>query len=202
MLSFIPSPRELYTVTRCLERGIDPKTKKPTALADEGAMPTDLLETTSEFGIVAMGPMANDGRQSDIDSSNVNAEPDLLQLEAAATTLEVGAYRIDETAPNAISQIQALICEGITVGIGFFCDSLFQAWNPSAGPLDAVNLDDKTGGGHFVSFDAYDTSSNGIIILGGPNSWSRSFGSGGRFEVTSNWFEKAVSDCIPFAINL
>ena len=201
-LPFIPSPRELYTVTRCLERTTSPRTGKPTALTDSGAMPTDLIETTSEFGILPIGPMANDGRQSDVDSTNINSEPDLVQLESAALNLELGLYRIDQTAPNAVAQIQACVAEGIAVGIGFFCDTLFQNWNPSKGPLDVVDLTDRDGGGHWISLDTYDTSTGGIIALGLTNSWSRSFGVGGHIEVTSAWFDKAVSDVIPFALEL
>ena len=146
--------------------------------------------------------MANDGRQSDVDSTNINAEPDLVQLESAALNLELGLYRIDQTAPNAVAQIQACVAEGIAVGIGFFCDTLFQNWNPSKGPLDVVDLTDRDGGGHWISLDTYDTSTGGIIALGLTNSWSRSFGVGGRIEVTSAWFDKAVSDVIPFALEL
>jgi hypothetical protein len=201
-LSFIPSPRELYTVTRCLERSIDPLTRRPVALTDSGTMPTDLITTISSFGVLPMGPMANDGRQSDVDDTNINAEPDLLQLEAAGLNLEIGLYRIDERSSAAVDQIVACIAHGIAVGIGFACDLIFQNYNPSNGPLDSVNLNDPTIGGHWVCFDEYDTLASGKRVLTGPNSWSKMWGVNGRFSVTENWFHSTVSDAIPFAVEL
>lgn len=202
-LSFIPSPRGIYTVTRVLERPLPKKGQPPVALTDSGAMPTDIITTISKFGITGIGPMANDGRQSDVDDTNINAEPDLLQLEGAGTHIEIGAYRIDETATNAVEQIVALIAQGFTVGIGFFCDSIFQAYDPAKGPLDSVDLNDRNGGGHWVCFDAYDTMQfTGKRVLFGPNSWSINWGDRGRFSVTANWVSKAVSDAIPFAVGV
>lgn len=202
-LPFVPSPREIYAVTRILERPLPAKGKAPAKLTDSGAMPTDIITTISKFGVVAIGPMASDGRFSDVEDSNVNAEPDLLTLEGAGLNLEIGAYRIDETATNAVDQIVACIAAGITVGIGFACDSIFQGYDPSKGPLDTINLNDPEIGGHWVEFDSYDTIAfSGKRILMGTNSWSEGWGDKGHFSVTENWFHKAVSDAIPFAVGV
>lgn len=195
-LGFFPSPREIYTVNRCLERS---SSSEP--LTDSGAMPTDIITTCTSFGVVKMGPMANDGRNFDVDDTNINAEPDLVQLEESALNLEIGAYRIDETDPSAIDLICGCIVQGVTVGIGFFCDAAFQAYDGGA-PVDVVNLNDPNGGGHWVFIDEYSTDSKGNRVLTGVNSWSSTWGANGRFSVTEKWFHKAVSDILPFAVGV
>ena len=199
-LGFVPSPAGIYTPTRCLERSPDPATRLLPPLTDSGAMPTDIITCLGLIGVRPIGPMAPDGRFSDVTVANVNDEPDLYALEQSGMKIETGSYRLDETAPNVFDQIITCIASGVSVGIGFFCDTVFMNWNFSSdGPIDTVDVMDTQGGGHWVSFDAYDTTSSGAYVLGGPNSWGTAWGIRGRFEVTENWFRKAVSDAIPFA---
>lgn len=193
-LPWVPSPGGIYTITRCLER---PSIQTP--LTDSGGSPADVMTAISNWGIRPMRAPSPQGFHTDVDPSNVNDEPKLDELGADALNVVVGEYRIDETAPDAVSQVCASIARGVPVGIGVFVDTGFENWDPSSGPYPAVDLTDPAGGGHWLCVTSYRIE-GGTTILRGPNSWGPSWGSAGHFEVTDAWLRAAASDI--YALNV
>ena len=214
-LGFVPSPGLAYKLARVLER-----TSNSIPLADGGSMPTDVLTVLLNWGIKPIGPMAPDGRNSDVwgpnDQNNgalpnVDTEPTLNELEDSGLCLLAGEYRIDETATNAVGQIQAAVSSGFSVGVGIFVDTAFMSWDPSTGPIRSVNLQDPQGGGHFPVVDYYYTMADGTVVVGGPNSWSTNWpGVGGAvpsplwtpgcWEMTAPCFMSVLSDALIFQV--
>lgn len=210
-LGFVPSPDSIYKPTRCIERAAfyPPGVPLP-ALTDEGAMPADVMTACSTIGVRPIAAPTPDGRYSDVwgpddgpAPPNVNVEPQLGEFEAGAKQIVLGEYRIDEKATDFVAQTCAAISQGMPVGIGVFVDSTFEAWGegwtPDRQPVSTVNLNDKTGGGHWLCITSYRIV-NGEVIFRGPNSWSKSWGDQGHFEVTDAWLRKACSDAYVWKI--
>lgn len=210
-LGFSPSPRRIYQLSRVLER-----TTNTTALTDSGAMPTDTIAVLSNWGLAPIGPMAPDGRFSDIwgpdDNNdglapNVNSEPTLDELQQSGLCLLTGEYRIDE-ANNPIPQITASISSKTALIIGVFVDTAFMSWDPATGPVNSIDLNDQSGGGHCLSCDYYYTTPSGVVIVGGPNSWSTGwprasakppgspFWTPGCWEMTAPCLQSVLSDAL------
>jgi len=193
-LGFIPSQLDIYRLARV--KGL----KGPhDLLTDTGAYPVFLMSGITEFGIRPMGAFT-DGRFSDINVENVNVKPALSDLEEDALTIVTGEYRIDPSDPSAIAQICMCLSQGISVGIGFQVDTVFENWDPSQSPIATY---DPTAyqGGHWVpltSYDGFDTNAPEKTAFAGPNSWSRSWGRNGHFEVMGSWLKKTVIDIYPF----
>lgn len=209
---FIPSPRRVYQLARVLERSTN-----TTPLTDGGAMPTDTITVLSNWGLAPIGPMAPDGRFSDVwgpdDSNNgqapnVNSEPTLDELQQSGLCLASGEYRIDETGPNVTAQMTAALSAGQPAAliIGVFVDTGFMSWNPSTGPIRSINLSDPSGGGHCLSCDYFYTLPDGTLVFGGPNSWDVSwpggsnpgspFWSPGCWEMTAACLQSVLSDAL------
>jgi hypothetical protein len=211
-LPFFPSPGITYKVVRVLERA-----DASVPLGDTGAMPSDLLTVLRSFGIAPMQGPTPDGRNSDVwgpadaPNPNVNLEPNLLDLETAGLKLVTGEYRVDETNGDAAQQIQASIASNAAAGIGIFIDVRhFMQWDPSSGPISLMNLADPQGGGHWLALDYFYTTNAGLVVFGGPNSWSVTWpnGSGsppespywqpGCYEITAPCLGSVMSDCLLF----
>ena len=208
-LGFFPSPKLIYALARGLGRATDnPKAKTLPALRDEGAYPADAMRAITEFGVAPMATPSPLGFVTDVDTSNVAREPDLGTLERAGKRLVTGEYRIDQTASDFIEQVCHVLAfggqsgRGAPVGIGVFVDSGFEAWTPSQGPLDEVNLADVNGGGHWLVITSYRTLPSGTRVFRGPNSWTSQWGDHGHFEGTEDWLRKACSDCYPLTVRL
>ena len=222
-LPFVPSPRFGYAIPRILER-----TDASQKLTDGGAMPSDLPVAQRMYGVVPIAAPTPDGRYSDVWSDddtggnppgNVNDEPSLLDLETGGLKLLTGEYRIDETNPNAATQIQASIA-GIAAkpaagGIGIFVDTIgFMGWNPSIGPISFINLNDSRGGGHWLALTYYYPTPAGLVVFGGPNSWSKTWPNGngsvpgspywtpGHYEITASCLAQVMSDCLLFPVTV
>lgn len=221
-LGFVPSPRTNYAVVRTLE-----KSAPTDALTDSGAMPADMMTALSGFGCRPIRPPTPDGRNSDIwtaadttaEPPNVNVDEDLGDLLTAGQKVLTGEYRIDETAADFLTQIEAAITAGYAVGIGIFVDSAFENWSPSAQPqgLTTTNFSDPNGGGHWLCMDAYQTSQDGSKTYSGPNSWSDTYGAGalvdtvncpnpgGHYRVTDSWMREQAAqgaDIYVFKVSL
>ncbi len=220
-LPFVPSPRVTYALARTLER---PDASQ--ALSDSGAMPSDILTVLRQYGIAPIASPTPDGRYSDVWSlddtagllnpppPNVNAEVDLLDLETAGLKLLTGEYRIDEASNNFASLIKASIRLYAAAGIGIFVDTGFMRWDPATGPIWSINLKDQGGGGHWLSLDYFYTTSKGVIVFGGPNSWGESWPQAtgkppespywvpGCYEITAPCLQSVCSDCLLFPVTI
>ena len=151
-----------------------------------------------------------DGRVSDVwtaeDTSaeppNVNEEATVEDLEGEAVTILTGAYRIDEsqTALAISQQIAASLLNGIPVGVGAFVDTAVQEWTAGSAPLNAVNLNDPQGGGHWICLDGFSIVDD-VYVFDIANSWGTSYGDAGHFSVTGAWIAAAASDLYPWAIS-
>jgi hypothetical protein len=196
-LAFEPSPCELYSVTRSVERA-GAITLAP--LTDSGAQLSDVIEALSVYGVAPMRGPTPDGRNYDIwtpdegPDANVNAEPDFAQLEQAATTIITGTHRIEEAAPDVVDQVAAAIAAGFPVYTAFFCDSAFESLTTTQ-IAGAPNQSDTNGGGHAVYLSGYDTASGGSRVFTLTNSWGTSWCLDGRCMVSEAWL-RAVWDLL------
>jgi hypothetical protein len=225
-LPFVPSPRFFYSVVRILER---PDASQP--LTDSGAMPSDLLTVLRQYGAVPLVAPTPDGRYDDVwgpddlvgltnpPPPNVNDEVSLLDLEKGGLKIITGEYRIDEKSLGAVGQIQASIA-GIggapaAGGIGIFVDTTnFMQWDPAQGPIKNIDLSDPQGGGHWLALTYYYTTAAGLIVFGGPNSWSKRwptasapppespYWTSGHYEITASCLQSVMSDCLLFPVKV
>lgn len=175
-LNFIPSPRSIYQLARCIDRG-DPSVP----LADQGSMPNQAMRSLSEWGIHPMHRPSPLGYNSDCDLSNVNDEPLLSELEADATTLFVGQYAID----SAYQAAQALAA-GYAVTVASFVDSAFENMHADSAPFDLPNQSDPNGGGHYIFLVGF-KHEDGKLLFRLQNSWTTHWADGGRCWVTENF---------------
>jgi hypothetical protein len=227
-LPFVPSMKLAYALARILELQ-----DASQLLTDSGVMMSDMLTVFRQFGVMPIGSdggMAPDGRYSDVWTdddtggsvpANINDKPDLMALETAGLKLVTGEYRIDEGGPNAISQLQAslagVIAKPAAAQVGIFVDTKnFMQWDPSTGPIAQMDLTDPQGGGHALAITYYYTTASGVIVIGGPNSWSTSWPNGpngkgppespywkpGHWEITAPCLQKVWTDCLLYPIQV
>lgn len=187
-LPWVPSPAGIYTLGRCIERA---RTGGGGDLTDEGAMPADVMEGISRWGVRPIQAPTSDGRFSDVTPRDVNDEPQLGDLETDALRLVVGEYRIDETADDVVDQVCAAIAAGIPVGVGIFVDRAFENWMPGQPPIGAPNERDPEGGGHWVVLTAYTTDAKGSRVFRVVNSWGDTWADAGTALVSEAWAKKA-----------
>lgn len=196
-LGFFPSPREIYALGRAVGRSpLADGTLPP--LEDVGASPADVMSAISVFGVCASAL----GTKCDADAGNVNAEPQLGRLEAAALHLVTGEHRIDETGEDAIAQIAASIAAGYPVGIGAEITRSFENWTPSRGPMEAPTPDDPLVGGHWMAILSTRLMSDGRRSFGVINSWSGSYGRDGFVDVTEDWIKASAEDLYVFRVTV
>jgi len=152
-LGFVPSQRDLYALSRSIERarlGLPPRT---TPLSDGGAYPVDVMAAIERWGLRSMGPRI-DGRFSDVGEENVNGEVHLGDLEADA------AHRIESHAILGGPHIAEDVCSALKMyacPTGFFVDTAFEEWIVERdGFIGAPkNPYDPFGGGHYVDIVAF-----------------------------------------------
>lgn len=178
-LGFVPSPRGLYCLARCIDRA-DPSTP----LVDEGSMPNQAVRSLTEWGVRPMLAPSPQGYNSDCDPSNVNTEPTLAELEQDAVTVVVGQYEIDSFGAQRVQDLCAALAAGCAVTCSVSAgNGSWEYWRPSGGPLGAqspVDLD------HYVWFVAYRTA-NGKRIFRIRNQWGVGWGEEGEIEVTEEF---------------
>jgi hypothetical protein len=194
-LTFRPSPGGIYRVTRMLDRALttSPRALLP-PLTDCGGMPADVIVAISTFGIRPLVLPSPLGFQSDIDSSNVNEEETLAELETSCASILGAAQRIAPTASGFAQTLAAAIQSTGAVGIGLFVDTDFESFTQGAPPPSSVNLGDPDGGGHWLAATSFRTE-GGKLVFRGPNSWGASWGSAGHWEATEDYVTKACVDC-------
>ena len=194
-LAFTPSPKVIYDLARILNR-VSPAT----ALADDGAMPSFAIAALSGFGVTAMEALAGDGRNSDVTTVNVNAEPSFLELETSGLKLVTGQFRVDETSDTFGMQISAAISGAsgkapCSVCFGAFVDTQnFMAYDGQT-PIQNIDTSDPQGGGHWFVGDYYYTDPTLGLIIGGPNSWGGGWGKAGHYEIVASVLQRVTSDC-------
>lgn len=193
-LAFVPSQRGIYVNARALDRD-DVNVK----LTDDGAMPNQVARSISEWGVRAMGPLPRDGRYSDCDPANINAEPTQDELELEAQHLLLGWYKITSHGKAREDDVCAALAHGWTVGEGTFVDTAFENWIAGDPPMGACNQNDPDGGGHWEFYLAYAPDGAGRKYRK-RNSWSRDWGLNGDIWVTGAHLTQA-SDLIVFATN-
>lgn len=199
-MSFVPSPWAIWTYARAKERALStPITQRLPILTDTGVQTVDAIAGVAEFGVIPMGsvqPMAPDGRNSDVDASNVTVELDIGALVVGSQKPVIGAYGIDNTAPNAMDLVCASIRAGVPVQIDFYVDSPF--FDLKSGQVaQPPNENDPNGGGHTVCCAEYVTV-NGERLLRVTNSWGK-WCDNGRFLAGQAWLQAAWA-AHPYAI--
>lgn len=183
-LPFVPSPRELYAATRAIERAAATAPGAPLPLlTDSGAEPADVMSALAQFGVCPI-----QGQPTDVTTANVNDEPDVDQLEAAATYLITGAYGINVDS-SASATCAAAIAAGYPIYVAFYCDTGFENWHPGDASYGATNQRDPNGGGHAVFIDAYTTNPDGSRTWRLVNSWGTSWGDNGTILVSDAFLQ-------------
>lgn len=190
-LGFIPSPRGVYCLARCIDR-VSPSD----ALIDEGSMPNQAIRSLNEWGVHPMRAPSPEGFNSDCDPTNVNAEPTLQELETDAEAIVLGQYEIDSSGAQRVTDLCAALANGYAVTCSVSAgNDTWQYWTPSNGPLGAqapVELD------HYVWFVGYRTAA-GKRIFRIRNQWSPTWGDAGEIEVTEA-FVAQVGDLYAMSI--
>ena len=169
-LPWIPSPKGLYGNGRAIDRN------PGEPLTDTGTQPNQGFRAMNEFGIKPMRPLAD--RFSDVETSTVNDEPMLGDLEEEALEVVVGDYGIYSTGQQRVTDICTALAHGKPVCIAIAGGSAaFQAYSGGVlGPLNAP-LD------HYVVAVGYETAADGSIVLVIRNSWSASWGESGNVRI-------------------
>lgn len=180
-LDWVPSPRGIYTVGRCIDRVPDLKGNLPT-LIDDGLMPNQAIRGIQEWGI-----RPTDNAMGDCTTSNINSEPTLGELVHSSELLLLGAYRIDSAGSQRIEDV----CVGIAIGYGvsftLWADNAFSNWKAGDPPLGRPNLKDPGVGLHHIYAASYRTE-NGQRIVRARNSWGTGYGDNGEVELSAEAF--------------
>lgn len=183
-LPFVPSPREIYAATRAIERAAATAPGAPLPLlTDSGAEPADVMSALAQFGVCPIG-----SQPTDVTTANVNDEPDVDQLEAAATYLITGAYGITVDS-SASPTCAAAIAAGYPIYVAFFCDTGFENWRAGNAPYGAPDQNDPQGGGHAVFIDGYTTNADGSRTWRLVNSWGTGWGDNGTALVSDAFLQ-------------
>lgn len=170
-LGFVPSQRELYAVTRAMERALAAPPGQPLpALTDSGAELADVYAALARYGVRPMlEQRTSDGRFYDVEIDHVNDEPSFADLEASINRPIVGPYGIDPTDPNAGDTMAAALASGIPIGTAGFVDTAFEQLSAEQ-IAGAPNLADPGGGGHALLVPGY-RMVNGARQWKVRNSW-------------------------------
>lgn len=184
-LSFVPSPKGIYALSRCLERsGAD------VPLGDYGAMIADGITAIASWGVSPMTPLAD--RYSDDDPATVNDEPDFLELERDAQTLLVGAHPITSVGEQLVADVMTALSLGFPVVLGVPGGS--PAWQR------------YSGGVLFVVEAPLDHC---VYVLGGDgntftirNSWGPAWGERGNIRVSRTFLEKSTGDRYALSVRI
>lgn len=168
-LGWVPSQADIYRLAREVDR------VPGTPLVDEGSSPWQAERAVGEWGVRAMGPMAPDGRYSDLDPKTVDDEQSFLALEEDNQYLVVGSYGIYTEGAQRAQDVRVALVAGYPVTVSVCGGS--SAWQnytglvigPTGAPLD-----------HEVCVIAYETG--GVFRL--RNSWGDSYGLSGDVLVS------------------
>jgi len=189
-LGWIPSQNGLYMPARAFDRAAQyPDDAVLPALQDVGTETNSVIRVISELGIGPMG-WSPDGLFCDVTNDNVNAEPDLGQLERDGESLIIGAYEIRSTGLQKLQDIRDCMASGVPVRVDSFVDRAFEDWTPKRRPIGIPDYDDPEGGGHALYAIAFSGSTTVV-----RNSWGADWGDGGNILVSPAW----IAQCDAYA---
>lgn len=192
-LGWVPSPLTLQAATRGLERAASHPGDLLPKLADcpEGAELADVVTVGNRYGVRPIGVLVN-GRNSDVNTMNVNVEPDFGELEASGKRLVMGPYTVDATDAGLSDTVAAALAMRAPAPllIAFFADRAFSMLQPGD-VMGAPDESDPGGSGHAVYIVGYRTLSNGKRIFIVSNSWGAPWCDNGRCWVNED-FLKAI----------
>lgn len=185
-LGFVPSPTGIYTTGIALDRDLN------APLLDLGAEPNQVVRGLAIDGVRAIGPMANDGRNSDADwpippdgSDPVVPDPTLLQIEASTAHLVVGPYAITSTGEQRKTDIKTALANGYAIMCAVDAsDPNGPLQSYTSGVLDTLGttLD------HYVLIVGYEVTTDATsglvdLVLTVRNSWGGAWGEAGNFRI-------------------
>jgi hypothetical protein len=200
-LPFRPSPKRIYAPVRALERVANDDGTLP-ALTDSGGQIADICTVVSQIGVCPMAPSQSpDGRISDVWSvadtggtgpdeggnaqTDVNEEPEVIDLAAGSGALIVGEYGLDPSSSSLGPTIQqALYTTKAPLVIGVVVGSEVQDFTASSAPVGPTPAGDPEAGGHAIVVDGYVLMPDGSTAYNVHNSWGASYGLGGGFLAT------------------
>jgi Papain family cysteine protease len=195
-LGFIPSPKAIYAAVRALEaRNL--LTQSPAILTDSGANLSDIMTILSTTGVKPMVAPSPGGFNSDVDTSNVNDEPQLQDLEASGQKLISGPYSVDMSASNLSDVLASSLASNMAIDNCFNCDDAFQALQ--SGQTAQAPVDAPDDGGHSTALTGYVTI-GGVRYFWLTNSWSKNWATGGRV-LLSPGFVSAIWECWPISVS-
>jgi hypothetical protein len=201
-LGFVPSPKGIYTIGRCLYRANNASNYADglnTPLVDEGSNGAIICDGIRLWGIRPMGPAVTvDGitYNSDCSPDNINEEPTLLELESLRPILNekpipsynervMAGMSSAEALQGLIADLQSSFSQGMAVSMATAVDPAFE---DCSSIITEPNQDAILGwhcmflnGGHF------DESEYRIL---GQNSWGKDWGRTGRFLADSQWLKR------------
>lgn len=164
-LPFTPSPKFIYKIALSLDRRPTPGGSYP-PLADTGAEPGQIERVIQQWGLIPMGPIAPDGRYSDLSLEDLGSEVDFGALEKASHELVMGDYAIESAGPRLFSDCKLALSLGHAVNVGFYADGAFEDWSPGKAPIPAPNERDTSGGWHYAYLIGYEPGRARLV-----NSW-------------------------------
>ena len=207
-LGFVPSPLCTYAATRAIERAAAIPGGTLPALSDSGAEIADVIAAVSTYGVRPMNAPSPLGFNSDVDTSNVLADPDGFGLEVASEKLLYGPYSVDMTQPNASDVLAAALASNIPIDIAFECDDAFMQLG--AGGIAVAPIAGPDDGGHSVALTGYQPlTAEQAASVGVPagtrafwltNSWGTQWATAGRVLCAPS-FVAALWEAWPTAIN-
>lgn len=175
--SLDPSYLAIYALARELEA------PKNTMLPDFGCYPHRALEALEDWGVVARSRWPDD--------ANLEGPVPQDVLEAGASALVTGVYRIEETGAARVEAIKRAICEGHAVFFGMSVDDAYMAWGPDRGTYLGRVGDDR--GGHAQVITAYVPGRVGVL-----GSWGTRWARNGFIWIADDWI--ADGDCYDFTV--
>ena len=159
-------------------------------LADDGRQCTDCLAVAATQGVAPFEGPTSDGRNSDIDASNVTTAATGAELAAAGANLvNFGGNSIDPADPNVSDLVASCIAAG---GVVYLGTEVGQAFEQLAGATVAQpdpDPNDPNGGGHALIITGYRTMADGSRQFRVQNSWGETWDDDGECWASLAWVQ-------------